>query len=205
MANRSDIGLNQDVFLVTADGIGRILDFNRGQFYGLDPVATTMLGLMLKTGRDDATRRMAEDYEAPLERIEADLDALLADLTRRRLIVSARGRLGLPEPARVRWLLLRAGLICASSALPARSHVGGAAAGSRGTAAKPYPVRQRPSIRPSATQPRGRSCSRRPARNGLWSAITCSVASSEWRRRSSSASSSTRSRPTPGSKPATSS
>ena len=99
MANRSDIGLNQDVFLVTADGIGRILDFNRGQFYGLDPVATTMLGLMLKTGRDDATRRMAEDYEAPLERIEADLDALLADLTRRRLIVSARGRLGLPEPA----------------------------------------------------------------------------------------------------------
>ena len=44
--------LNRDVILSLQDDIAQILDFHRGQFYGLDSMATLMLCLVLEKVAD---------------------------------------------------------------------------------------------------------------------------------------------------------
>jgi Transglutaminase-like superfamily/Coenzyme PQQ synthesis protein D (PqqD) len=82
------IRLGQDVFLVQADGVARLLDFDRGRFYALNPVASRMLTLSLEQGTAEAATRLAAEYEISPRRIEADLAVLLRDLQGKRLLVS---------------------------------------------------------------------------------------------------------------------
>jgi hypothetical protein len=63
-----------------------------GSFYAVSPVAAAMLRDTIDQGRDAAIARSAARYGVDATRIAADLDALLADMTRRALLRSARPR-----------------------------------------------------------------------------------------------------------------
>jgi hypothetical protein len=82
--------LNRDVFLVEADGVARLLDFDRGRFYALDPVGSRMLALCLEHGADETAARVAAEYDAAPEQVREDLAVLLRDLEGKRLLASAR-------------------------------------------------------------------------------------------------------------------
>jgi hypothetical protein len=81
--------LSPDAILVDApDGTARLLDLD-GQFYALSEVAAAMLHETLAHGPSQASHRVAERYGADLAVVAADLDAFLAELTRKGLLVEA--------------------------------------------------------------------------------------------------------------------
>lgn len=83
--------LNADVFLKVDDGLGRILDFERGGFFGLDEIATQMLSRTLDAGPDAAATEIAGRFDAPLDEVRNDLAELLTDLELRGIVCSAPG------------------------------------------------------------------------------------------------------------------
>jgi hypothetical protein len=112
--------LNDGVFLVAEDGVARLLDFERGRFYALDPTGSALLVLGLRHGVEHAASRVALRCQAPVARVRADLATLRAGLARRGLLAGAGGERRLP-----RWLgaLVRP-LACRSSdAMPSRLEI----------------------------------------------------------------------------------
>jgi hypothetical protein len=78
--------LNRDVFLVIQNDIGQILDFRRGQFYGLDRMATEMVSLFLEGGIEAAVTSLTQAYDVTEEQLRADLTQLLRKLEEKQLI-----------------------------------------------------------------------------------------------------------------------
>jgi Transglutaminase-like superfamily len=89
----AEIVLNTDVVLVWAnDGSARLLDL-KGSFYVLDRVAAQMLGCTLDSGRTSCVESLAKLFSVSEERLTADLESLLDQLMRCRVIRSV-GELG---------------------------------------------------------------------------------------------------------------
>lgn len=79
--------LQQDVILVFQDGVARLLEFNRGRFYGLDPVGTKTLMLLLEHGPETAALAIAAEYGVAEDQVRADVTKLLGNLQRQQLLV----------------------------------------------------------------------------------------------------------------------
>lgn len=92
--------LTAGVYLARQDDIVRILDMDRGRFYGLDTVASLLLSLALERGPDGAASEVARIYGVEQDRVRADLEGLRASLHQRRLL--ANGEVS-HAPVR-RWL-----------------------------------------------------------------------------------------------------
>ncbi len=86
--NDSLYRLNRDVFLFIQDNIAQILDFNRGQFYGLDSIGTLMVSLVLEHGSEEAVKYITQDYDATEEQVISDLTKLLQNLEQKQLIIA---------------------------------------------------------------------------------------------------------------------
>ncbi len=92
--------LNRDVFLVIQDGIAQLLDFNRGQFYGLDPIATLMVSLVLEHSPEEAVAQISRAYDVAFDDVQRDLTGLLQNLKRKKLLVSTDKQ---PNPS-LQWI-----------------------------------------------------------------------------------------------------
>ena len=82
--------VSQDVVAREVGGEMVLLDLASGQYFGLDPVGGRIWQLLA-----DRSQSLAElcdaieaEFDAPRERIEADLVALAKDMSERELIVS---------------------------------------------------------------------------------------------------------------------
>ncbi|MBV9388394.1 MAG: lasso peptide biosynthesis B2 protein [Chroococcidiopsidaceae cyanobacterium CP_BM_ER_R8_30] len=78
--------LGHEVFLFARDETLQILDFYRGQFYGLNPTASRMLSLVLEQGAKVAVTSITQIYGVTLEQACADLTNLLKHLEERKLL-----------------------------------------------------------------------------------------------------------------------
>lgn len=87
-SNKKTYNLNRDVFLLIEDNLAQILDFDRGQFYALDSIGTLMLSLVLEQGSEEAVKYITQTYDAREEQVKSDLDKLLQNLERKKLIVA---------------------------------------------------------------------------------------------------------------------
>lgn len=90
--------LKQDVILVFQDGVARLLGLNRGRFYGLDPVGTKTLMLVLEHGPETAALAIAAEYGVTEEQVRADVAKLLRDLQRQQLLVCQLPQFHHPVP-----------------------------------------------------------------------------------------------------------
>jgi hypothetical protein len=79
------------VHVETEDGTSRLMDFGN-RFYWLSAVATQMLRATLDRGADAAVEWLAQEYGERPERIRSDLEILLVDLERKRLIRRSHDR-----------------------------------------------------------------------------------------------------------------
>jgi hypothetical protein len=81
--------LAEGVILLVRDRIARLLDFDRGRFYGLDLIGTELLEASLAEGIGAAVERVACRYGADPTRVQADLNAMLVHLQRLGLLDQA--------------------------------------------------------------------------------------------------------------------
>jgi hypothetical protein len=88
------------VYLARQQDITRVLDLDRGRFYGLDTIASQLLRLTLEQGPDAAASEVAAAYGTEPSRVRGDLRELLAGLQRRGLLQQGGGA---AAPA-ARWL-----------------------------------------------------------------------------------------------------
>ncbi|MBG1243345.1 lasso peptide biosynthesis B2 protein [Nostoc sp. NZL] len=86
--NGNNYSLNQDVFIFLQDGIAQILDFSRGQFYGLDKIATLMLLLVLGKGVEETVSELNKIYDVSEENARSDLDTLLQKFKQKKILVT---------------------------------------------------------------------------------------------------------------------
>ena len=87
--DREDCKLSRDVILFLQDEVAQILDFQRGQFYALDHMATLMLSLVLQQGIDAAITEIAQTYAVEEEQVRTDLTQLLENLAAKGLLVKS--------------------------------------------------------------------------------------------------------------------
>ncbi len=80
--------LDENVFLFIQDDIAQILDFDRGEFYGLDRIATVMLSLVLEQGIKKTITEITQTYEVNEDCARADLTELLHNLEQKKLIIA---------------------------------------------------------------------------------------------------------------------
>ena len=80
--------LNQDVFLFLQDDIAQLLDFRHGQFYGLDPIGTVMVSLVLEQGIEEAIAYITQTYDVTEAQVRADFTALLENLEKKQLLIA---------------------------------------------------------------------------------------------------------------------
>ena len=80
--------LNQDVHLFLQDNIAQLLDFRHGQFYGLDPIGTLMVSLVIEQGSEETVKYIAQTYGVNQEQVGSDLAQLLQNLEQKKLIVA---------------------------------------------------------------------------------------------------------------------
>jgi hypothetical protein len=86
-ANGNLYRLNQDVYLFLEDGLAQLLDFRRGQFYGLDAIATLMVSVVLEKGVEEAVTEIVQNYDATEAQVRSDLMVLLENLAQKKLVV----------------------------------------------------------------------------------------------------------------------
>ena len=79
--------LSRDVILFVQHKVAQILDFQRGQFYGLDRMATLMLSLVLQQGIDATVSEISQTYGVEEEQVRTDLTELLENLAAKGLLV----------------------------------------------------------------------------------------------------------------------
>jgi hypothetical protein len=82
--------LNLDVYLCLEGGIAQILDFQRGQFYALDGLATLMVALVLEKGFEETVTYISQTYEVTVPQARADLTELLQNLANKKVIITPR-------------------------------------------------------------------------------------------------------------------
>ena len=70
------------------DDVAQILDFDRGEFYGLDPIATIMVSSVLEKGIEETILDITQIYEVNEDRARTDLSELIQNLEQKRLIIS---------------------------------------------------------------------------------------------------------------------
>ncbi|WP_193194807.1 lasso peptide biosynthesis B2 protein [Nostoc sp. MG11] len=80
--------LQADVILFLQNGVARLLDLNRGRFYGLDLVSTKMLMLLIEHGLETSVHYIAQEYGITEEQVRTDLTKFLRDLQSKQLIRS---------------------------------------------------------------------------------------------------------------------
>jgi hypothetical protein len=86
------VRLSADVAFRTFGDETVLLNLTTGTYHGLNPTAGRMLELLIETGDEGETaRRVAAEYEIPVEVVEADLAALCADLRARALLETVTG------------------------------------------------------------------------------------------------------------------
>jgi hypothetical protein len=91
-ASRPDAVLGPDVVLVRLeDGSARLLDM-AGGFYALSAVGARMLRGVLERGTAATVQDLALEYEVGPERVRSDLEGLLAELRRQRLLHTGPAR-----------------------------------------------------------------------------------------------------------------
>ena len=64
-----------------------LLDFNQGQFYGLDSIAQEMISLILGADVDTTLNHCAQIYDVPPDRLQTDLEQLLTELVSQQLLI----------------------------------------------------------------------------------------------------------------------
>ena len=74
------------VYLARQEDIVRLLDLDRGRFYGLDAIASLLLTLTLEHGAERAITDVAHAYRVEETRVRKDLETLQATLRERRLL-----------------------------------------------------------------------------------------------------------------------
>jgi hypothetical protein len=94
------IRLAPGVYLAPQDDIIRILDLDRGRFFGLDAVASRLLTLSLEVSAEQAAAQVASEYGVDPAVVQRDLEALLENLRHRKVV--QRGTAG--RAAGPRWL-----------------------------------------------------------------------------------------------------
>lgn len=80
--------LNEDIFLIVQEDIARLLDFARGQFYGLDSIGTLMLCLYLECGETETVTQIAQKYNINPDIVRTDLTGMLQNLEGNHLLIS---------------------------------------------------------------------------------------------------------------------
>ncbi len=93
--NKDTYCLNRDVVMVIENGIAQLLDFKRGQFYGLNPMGTLMLSLILEEDFPEAVTYIASTYQISVKDVEKDANSLLEELKRKKLLVTRAKQLHL--------------------------------------------------------------------------------------------------------------
>jgi hypothetical protein len=69
------------------EGEAIVLELESGTYFGLDEVGARVWRLIAEgTSRDDIVARLMTEYDVEEPRLRADLDGLLAELARRRLV-----------------------------------------------------------------------------------------------------------------------
>jgi len=79
--------LNSNVFLFLQNGLAQILDLNRGKFYGLDPISTSIVLMVLEKNLEEVVASITETYAVSEGRIRDDINQLLRRLERNKLLV----------------------------------------------------------------------------------------------------------------------
>ncbi len=90
--NEDTYCLNDDVFMIIENGIAQLLDFNRGQFYGLNPIGTLMVSLILEENFPQAVAYIASTYQISVKEVEKDASSLLEKLKQKKLLVNRAKR-----------------------------------------------------------------------------------------------------------------
>jgi hypothetical protein len=80
--------LNSNVFFCLEGGIAQLLDFQRGQFYALDALASLMVSLVLEEGFEQAVTQIHQTYEVTESQVRADLTELLQNLVHKKLLIT---------------------------------------------------------------------------------------------------------------------
>ncbi|MEA5535560.1 lasso peptide biosynthesis B2 protein [Crocosphaera sp. XPORK-15E] len=86
--NHHSYQLNQDVLLYNQEGIVQLLDFNQGQFYALDRIATVMVSSLLDQGIEATITNLSQIYETTEEEIRSDLTELSEVLVNKKLLIT---------------------------------------------------------------------------------------------------------------------
>lgn len=82
--------LSASVLSTEVDGEIILLDPESGRYYGLNPMASRMLMLLLSSADHESVLSiLASEYEATPEKLSSDLFALIADLEGKGLVVDA--------------------------------------------------------------------------------------------------------------------
>lgn len=83
------IRISKDVLFEVLDGEAVLLELESGTYFQLNRTGTRMWQLMQEHGDPDRiVSQIADEFDAPAERIRQDLDALVADLAANGLIDS---------------------------------------------------------------------------------------------------------------------
>jgi hypothetical protein len=80
------IQLTPGTSLTTIEGKSVLFSVKTGESYGLNAMAAEMLRLCLEGGFDHAAKRLAKDYDAPVDEIRSDIDELARSLVQVKLV-----------------------------------------------------------------------------------------------------------------------
>ncbi len=92
--------LKQDVLLYNQEGFVQLLDFNQGQFYALDRIATVMLSSVLDQGLEATINNLSQIYDITEQEIRSDLTELLNNLIQKKLLTQDN-----IKPSKIQFLL----------------------------------------------------------------------------------------------------
>ncbi|HEU5077385.1 MAG TPA: PqqD family protein [Polyangiaceae bacterium] len=82
------VAIAEQVFAERVDDETVLLELEAGSYYGLDPVAARLWDLLGELGSIEAVAEVASgEYDVSLEQLTEDLNALVAELAERNLIV----------------------------------------------------------------------------------------------------------------------
>lgn len=72
--------------LTLVEGKSVLFSVKSGDSFGLNETAAEMLKSAREDGMEKAAKRLAQDYDAPIEEIRSDLDELVAELVRLKFV-----------------------------------------------------------------------------------------------------------------------
>ncbi len=76
------------MFIFLQDDIAQLLDFQHGQFYGLDSIGTLMVSLVLEKGIEETVKYITQTYDTNEEQVRSDLAQLLQNLEQKKLLIA---------------------------------------------------------------------------------------------------------------------